>query len=438
MKIKKLNILLAGLFIVWLNVMCFGGYVEAGTISPELDKLRQQMGIPTGPAAGQGLKIPIGVSLPMSGGAEEFAGPMSQGVKLGLKLVKDMGGPEFIPTFYDIQMGVAELGVNAITDMGSKKIGMALVGWTFYAGAQIPGAQKYKILLLDAGGGTGADRKGQDFCWGTRMDNNQMEIGGAVMYAVKTHPEFKTVMTIGQDYGPEHQKIVMTAAQKHLDAVNKALGTNITYLGDERTPSNMTDYSSIIAKINSKNPDVLLMLPFDGNAPILFMKQITRGQPIKAMCIGADWSLDSFKTAGRAWKDYYYAGQEFFPEMIVNPFGKYFYKTYKETWKEEPNFFAAGFFQDCFTLWDLVRRVIAKGGDYTNGEELQAALKADPKYQAVYGGDENTVGYVHWDVDTHDPTDLEMYVCITDMKKAKLVPLASFGNYATNFKMLKK
>ncbi|MFZ0928349.1 MAG: ABC transporter substrate-binding protein [Syntrophobacteraceae bacterium] len=413
-------------------------FAVSGLSSADLDQLRQKMGIPAGKAAGAGLKIPIGISLPMSGGAEEFAGPMSNGVKLGLKMVKEMGGPDFQPTFYDIQMGVAQLGVNAITDMGAKRVGMALVGWAFCAYSQIPGAQKYHILMLDAGGGTGATAKGKDYAWGTRNDEDQMEAAGAIMYAVKTHPDFKTVMSIGQDYGQEYDKVEAGMIQKQLAAANKLMGTQIQYLGDERAANNTTDYSSLIAKINEKNPDILLMLPFDGNAPILFMKQVTEGQPIKAMCIGSDWSMTNSKQAGLAWKNYYHAGQEFFPQYAINPMGVAFYKAYKAEYKSEPNFFAAGFFEDCFTMWDLVRRVIAKGGDPRSGEQLQNALKAEPSFQSVHNGDKNTVGIVHWNVETHDPIDLTDYICKNDAEKNVLIPLASFGDYGIDFKMLSK
>jgi branched-chain amino acid transport system substrate-binding protein len=409
-----------------------------GLSSADLNKLRQQMGIPTGAAAGAGMKIPIGVSLPMSGGAEEFAGPMMNGVKLGLQMIKEMGGPDFQPTFYDIQMGVAELGVNAITDMGSKGIGVALVGWTFCAAAQVPGAQKYKILMLDPGGGTGSNTKGKDFAWGTRMDNNQMEVAGAIMYAAKTHPNFKTVMSIGQDYGPDNNKALTDAFQRQLAAANKLMGTKIQYLGDERAANNTTDYSSLIAKINQKNPDILIMLPFDGNAPILFMKQITSGRPIKAMCIGADWSEASSKQAGAAWTNYYYASQAFFPQYMTNPLARAFYKAYKAEYNSEPNMYSSGFFVDCFSLWDLVRRVIAKGGNPRSGEELQKALIANPSFYSVYNGDEKTVGKVRWDVKTHDPIDMTMYICKNDVKTNTIIPLASFGNYGVNFKMLGK
>jgi ABC-type branched-subunit amino acid transport system substrate-binding protein len=410
----------------------------SGLSSADLVQLRQKMSIPTGKAAGAGLKIPIGVSLPMSGGAEEFSGPMMNGVKLGLKMVKEMGGPDFQPTFYDIQMGVAQLGVNAITDMGGKGVGMALVGWAFCAYAQIPGAQKYHILMLDPGGGTGSNGKGFDYAWGTRMDNNQAEVAGAIMYAVKTHPNFKTVMSIGQDYGPDANNALTDMFQKQLAAANKLMGTKIRYVGDERAANNTNDYSSLIAKINQKNPDILIMVPFDGNAPILFMKQITSGQPIKAMTIGADWSETSSKQAGATWTNYYYSSQAIFPEYMTNPLASAFYKAYKAEYNSEPNMYSMGFFEDCFTLWDLVRRVIAKGGNPRSGEQLQNALKANPSFQSVYNGDKNTVGKVHWDVKTHDPIDMTIFICMNDVKNYKLIPVASFGDKGVNFKMIGK
>lgn len=408
------------------------------TLSPELEKLRLAMDIPTGEAAGAGLKIPIGVSLPMSGGAEHFAKVMSDGANLGIKQIKEMGGPEFIPTYYDIQMGVAERGIDAVNDMGSRGLGLALVGWSFCAGVQCAGAQKYEILMLDPGGGTGPNWKGEDYCWGTRMIDNEDQVGVALTYCARAHPEWKTAMSIGEDYGKEHSDALMKNFQTTVDTVNRNEGTDIQYLGDERVPIGTDDFSSLIAKINAKDPDIVLMMPLNGPSPILFMKQVTGAHPIKAQVMGSDWSVAQAETAGDAWRDYWYASQMIFPKYDVNPLAQYFFNRFREENEYEPDFYCAGFYEDALTLWDLVRRVIAKGGDPTSGKELQDALKEDPSFYSIYNGDENTVGRVHWNPEEHSPTDIPIYLSKMDLETHWIIPLAVAGDEGVNFRMIEE
>jgi branched-chain amino acid transport system substrate-binding protein len=66
-----------------------------------------------------------------------------------------------------------------------------------------------------------------------------------------------------------------------------------------------------------------------------------------------------------------------------------------------PEFYAADAYDDTFKFWQMVRDVIAKGGDINNGTQLQNALIANPTFPSVYGGTATSVGTETMNLKTH-------------------------------------
>ena len=76
-------------------------------------------------------------------------------------------------------------------------------------------------------------------------------------------------------------------------------------------------------------------------------------------------------------------------------------------------------------MWDLIRRVLAKGGDINSGVDLQDALMDDPTLASVYGGDENEVGTFAMDPETHSVVRRQMGVF--EYKDGEVTTLALFN-----------
>jgi hypothetical protein len=78
--------------------------------------------------------------------------------------------------------------------------------------------------------------------------------------------------------------------------------------------------------------------------------------------------------------------------------------------------------------------VLKKRGDPQDGAQLDAALRDDPNFPSVYGGDANTVGTISFDLQTHSVKHRPMTVA--QFKDGKVTPLAHFDIGGADFKLL--
>ena len=100
---------------------------------------------------------------------------------------------------------------------------------------------------------------------------------------------------------------------------------------------------------------------------------------------------------------------------------------------EDPDFYAANFYENAFVMWECMRRVIATGGDIRSGDALDKALRENLTVVSVYGGDESTVGTYTLDETTHSVTKRDMGVF--EFKGGTVTPKAFFGIDGVDFKM---
>ena len=61
-------------------------------------------------------------------------------------------------------------------------------------------------------------------------------------------------------------------------------------------------------------------------------------------------------------------------------------------------------------MWEVMRRVLADGGEINDGDALDKALQTNLTVVSVYGGDESTVGTYTLDPTTHSVIKREMGV----------------------------
>lgn len=192
-----------------------------------------------------------------------------------------------------------------------------------------------------------------------------------------------------------------------------------------------TDYSTAIQALKSANPD-LVLTGLWGLDPGYFMKQyVTSG--INKPVIGSEFTNVAAKVAGSAYDNYMYAYDFFDAYKPSNPWAALFVDDYRKTYGSYPDFYAANYYEDTFIVWDLIRRVLAKGGDPTSGTQLQDALEAKPRFPSLYGGDATSPGELVLDPTTHTPTRRPMG--LFDYNSGNIKALAYFNIGGADFRL---
>ncbi len=379
-----------------------------------------------GKAAGQGTKIKLGSVLALSGSGSYYGDIMSKGTKLGIKHVQAAGGPEFQLSLKDHKSGDAGAGAAAARELGIDKTPMCLASYAADIGAMLPGIEQYKMLTLDGGGGTSAGFKGKPYFYGTRAITPDDPFPGVFMFVSTKMPNVKKVGLIAWDVGAELNQIVTDDIKKAMQPYSLDLVANETVKIGE------TDFSTVIARVKDKAPD-LLYLSIYGLDPGYFMKQyVTSG--LNAVVMGSEYTPDAAKTAGDSYNKYNFAYDFFDAANPPNPLSKLFVTQFKAEYNQDPDFYAANFYENTFVLWELVRRVLAKNGNVNDGGQLDQALQSNLTFKSLYGGDANTVGSTTLDAQTHSVSARTMG--IFGIKDGKPSAQAFFGLNAKDFKVV--
>ena len=83
-------------------------------------------------------------------------------------------------------------------------------------------------------------------------------------------------------------------------------------------------------------------------------------------------------------------------------------------------------------MWEVIRRVLANGGDINDGAALEATLQENLTVVSVYGGDESTVGTYTLDPTTHSV--IERGMGVFQYKDGGVTPMAFFGIDGVDYK----
>jgi ABC-type branched-subunit amino acid transport system substrate-binding protein len=374
------------------------------------------------PAAknGKGLTWRLGAALPLSGIGAADGEHTSNAVKLAAAHIKAAGGPGIEVAFADNGSGDAAVSKQSIAELVAKKVPAKVSSYVDGFGAMLEESAKNKILTLDGIGGTAMYAQGVPYFYGTRAITPNDALPGAFEWFKKTSPGKTRVGLVGWDVGGE-------AGQKIKDDVlAKIEKAGMTFSGVyEMIPAGSTDFSAVLPKVKAGKVD-LLLLGLAGQAPGAFQAQ-AKAAGVTAQELGMEFtqaavaaSKGVFDADGHTFAmDYFDAANP------ANPLASFFVKEYERVYGEKPDFYAANVYEDTLAMWDLVRRVLTKGGDINDGAQLLAALEANPSFASVYGGDPATVGTLTLDAKTHSVATRPMGVY--EYKGGKVTPLATFG-----------
>jgi branched-chain amino acid transport system substrate-binding protein len=391
------------------------------------DDLLAAIGFDAADEACGGQSIPVGSVLALTGPGSFYGTTMSRGIDLAVDQIAAAGGPQFEVKYYDHKSGDAAAGQQAITELGEGGYQAKLASYVDDLGAMLAGTAQYEMFTFDGGGGTSIFGQAQPFFWGTRAITPNDPLPGLFQYLQETQPDLKTVGLVGWDIGEPSNGIIKEDVLKKI--ADAGYEFNDLY---ELTPVGSQDYSQVLPKIKANEPDILLMGLYGQDIGSFINQADTAG--LTAQLIGFEFTPDgvnaskgTFDSAG-----YTFAYDFFDPKNPTNPLGDLFVRTFNEAYGEDPDFYAANFYEDTLGLWDLVRRVCGEGQEVT-GPNLDAAFRADPTLKSVYGGDESTAGSKTLDLETHTVTQRTMGVF--HYEGGEVTPLAYFDLNGENFQM---
>lgn len=379
------------------------------------------------PLNGQTLKL--GAVLPLSGGGEKAYGEsMTKGIDLALEDIAAAGGPNIELEVKDNGTANPELSVTAINELGEAGTPAILSSLVNSFAAMNDGLVEYDILALDGGGGTATWNKGAPYFYGTRAVSPDDTLVGMAEYLQGAYPDKKSYAVVTWQLDPALNEMDKASLTSTLDAAGMEFSGTYEYV-----PFGGTDYASAIAKVKSANPDYVLVSIY-GADPGVFASQ-AKAAGLESQLVGFEFTQGGLDASRGAWEDGWLFVQDYFNhEAPTSDLGACFAAHFQEKYGENPDFYAANYYEGLLGLWELAREVQASGGDYNNGAEMLAALEADPTLVSVYGGEGSNLGSYTLDAESHSVA--ERPIGVFEYKNGSVTPLASFGPGGTNYQAL--
>ncbi|WP_295703041.1 ABC transporter substrate-binding protein [Lapillicoccus sp.] len=367
-----------------------GATIDTSKVDPGAGKALQAIFGPGGKAGGSEVTLSAGMLLAITGQGSFFGKVMSQGAKLAAAQIQSAQGITYDVHIADHKSGdvpTALTGTRQLITQNNIKILQTSYGAP--SEAIVPLIAQNKLLSFN-GGGSSPGQVGKAFLWQTRMIFGDDPAPGALAWIAKTFPSAKKLAIVGtKENGVAGAKTIGPAVWNQL--------TGGSVVANEQHDVGATEFSSIIARIKSASPDAILTFSFGDDVGYL-VKQL-REANVKVPIMGIEFTEQAAKVAGATYDTYNFA-TDFYDPKNPNPWNKVFVAGHNAMWGAAPEYYGANYYEEVFFVWELVRRVLANGGDGTDTTALQAALEKNPTFKSLYGGDEKTTGEVKF-----NPTD---------------------------------
>jgi len=350
---------------------------------------------PGGPEAGQGVTIPAGMLLAVTGQGSFFGHVMSMGAMLAAKQIKEAGGMDYQITVGDHKSGDVPSALTETKKLISDGIEVLQTSYGAPSEAIIPLIQEGGVLTFN-GGGSSPAQLSQDFLWMNRMVYAEDPNAGALAWIHKTYPDAKNLALIGtMENGVGTFKETAPANWKAL--------TGGQIVAAEQHDVGATDFKALAQKIKAANPDAVMTFSFGDD--LGYQVKALREAGYTGPIMMDEFTSQAAKIAGSAYDGVNFA-VDFYSTDNPNPWNQCFVEAWKAEYGDDkvqpvPEYYSSNYYEQVFIVWDLVKRVIKAGGDPNDAAQLQAALIADPTFPSVYGGTADVVGSVTLDKTDH-------------------------------------
>ncbi len=317
----------------------------------------------------------IGALLGLTDKGNWNATVMQRGILMAVDEINANGGIDGIKVEAAIEdhQGVPRVGVDAMQRLIARyDIQAVLLSYSTVALATAPICQQKNIFMLDGGSVTDGLVGKFDLLFHNRS------VASVMARAALTIPKaagFKKMAEFSASTD-DGQSLVRVA-----EADWKAYGGEIT--GSESALVTASNIDTQMAKLRSAGGDFLAIWQFSPG-PGLVMKRAREfgmTQPI----IGVEFTAEIASVAGAHADGYRYVSDYFNPDA-GDPWPKRFAAAYRQKYGDNPEVYAANYYEGIFVVADAIRLARAEGGDYFKGDRLAAALRKSPTVASVYGG----------------------------------------------------
>lgn len=373
---------------------------SADLSADEIVTLKKMVGPIDPKYSGQGKTWNIGGAWALTGPLVYYFTIQGDGLKLAAKHISQLGGPSINLSVQNVgsPQGVDPLlAQNVALAWKSAGVGSAVTFDYDAGGTLIPFVQKYQIFSIDPGAGVGSF-EGKDYFWGMRGLYPQNYLAQGCKYLRKKNSKLSTVSIVyytgGQYTG------LNTAIKNQIEAAG------FRVIGNANSQEGSTDFSSAIATLRSQNPDIVV-LGSSGNDAAYFLKDYATSG-LHAPVMGDSFSAPQAEVGGSAFNGSYVVQENFVPNSPTNDWASIFVKHYRAAYGNQggtdatsPLNLSAAYYNVGFVLWELARRVLAKGGDLNDGAAIQSALFENLTFPSIFGGSGLTPGSMTFDTTTH-------------------------------------
>jgi len=334
------------------------------------------VGLISSTSLAQNLKdFKFGAILAMTGSGSWYGMTMERGIGIAIDEINKAGGVagyKFSYVVEDHKSGLSTAAQNAFRKLTSiDKVSSILSSFSAPTLSIMEMAKQEKILVFN-GGASSPQLINVPFLYNTRM------LGNEILPFTLKYLYDKGCRTMATIYANQAAPISLN---KTGIEYWKSLGG--TVVSEQMHETGATDFTSEASVIKSKNPDMILV-PSTGLDVGYAIKAI-RKMGVKAAICGTEHSGDMEKVTGTASEGYLFAS-EFFNVNSDDPWTKGFVTTFKTKFKVDPDFYAANYYELTYILKELVKRVVAKGGDPYDGSQLEKAIWDNPTFDSIYGG----------------------------------------------------
>lgn len=346
---------------------------------------------PGGPEAGEGVTLNGGMLLAMTGAGSFFGDVMSKGAQLAADQIREAGGMDYQITIADHNNGDVPTALTEVKRMISQD-GIEVLQTSYGAPSEAiaPLIAEAGVLTFN-GGGSSPGQLSKDFLWQNRMVFAEDPATGALAYIHEQFPDAKNLALIGT-----MENGVGVFRETAPNAWAALTGGEV--VAAEQHDVGETDFKAIASKIKASGADAILSVSFGDD--LGYQVKAVREAGIDIPFMGIEFTSQAATIAGDTYDTFTFA-TDFYNVDNPNPWNQCFVEGYRAKYGEDPEYYGSNYYEQVFIFWDLVKRVIAAGGDPNDAAQLQAALIEDPTFASVYGGSADVVGEVILDTNDH-------------------------------------